>query len=393
MKKSETKIICILLVLILGFFGGTATFRPEAEAAQPNVPVLSIPDVGDGFTKPGDSDPTPSVPQQGEAPNPECTLPTPTPPAESEFFTINMIGDCTLASVSYYQGTPQGYDTVINGDWAYPFSLTADMFADDDMTFANLECSLTDSNNRTDKTFTFKCDPDYANIMVEGNVEFVTLANNHVLDYGQEGYDDTKAALDAVGIGYAGRDEYAVYETESGLRVGVYALSFGTASQVNAGIAALKELDPDFIIAAMHWGDEGSYTVNSDQITLAHACIDAGADFVYGSHPHTLQPYEVYKDKYIYYSMGNWTFGGNTDPRDNDTFILRLNLEKTPDGEVSVIEREHIPAACSGVENGNDYRPVLYEEGSEEYKRVLSKLDGSFTGQNLSIGYEYSANE
>jgi len=389
MKKSEIKIISILLVLILAIFGGTAQMRPVAKPSPaPEAPSLSQPE------EPSLPQKQPISPSESQEPvESPAEVETPEPVVESEYFTINMIGDCTLASVSYYQGTPQGYDTVINGDWAYPFSLTADMFADDDMTFANLECSLTNSNNRTDKTFTFKCDPEYANIMVEGNVEFVTLANNHVLDYGQQGYADTKAALDAVGVAYAGRDEYAVYETESGLRVGVYALSFGTTAQVKAGMAALKELEPDFIIAAMHWGDEGSYTVNSDQITLAHACIDAGADFVYGSHPHTLQPYEVYKDKYIYYSMGNWTFGGNTDPRDNDTFILRLSLEKTPEGDVKIIDREHIPAACSGVENGNDYRPLLYEEGTEEYKRVLSKLDGSFTGQNLSIGYEYSNNE
>jgi len=389
MKKSEIKIISILLVLILAIFGGTAQMRPVAKPSPaPEAPSLSQPE------EPSLPQKQPISPSESQEPvESPAEVETPEPVVESEYFTINMIGDCTLSSVSYYQGTPQGYDTVINGDWAYPFSLTADMFADDDMTFANLECSLTNSNNRTDKTFTFKCDPEYANIMVEGNVEFVTLANNHVLDYGQQGYADTKAALDAVGVAYAGRDEYAVYETESGLRVGVYALSFGTTAQVKAGMAALKELEPDFIIAAMHWGDEGSYTVNSDQITLAHACIDAGADFVYGSHPHTLQPYEVYKDKYIYYSMGNWTFGGNTDPRDNDTFILRLSLEKTPEGDVKIIDREHIPAACSGVENGNDYRPLLYEEGTEEYKRVLSKLDGSFTGQNLSIGYEYSNNE
>ncbi len=392
MNKRETKIICILLVLVLGFFGGTARFRPEA-ADEPSVPALSVPAEPSQPAVPSAPAETPS--QSGEeqpgteAPPVESEEPVP----ESEFFTINMVGDCTLASSEYYKGTAQGYDTVINGDWAYPFSLTAELFADDDMTFANLECALTESTNRTDKTFTFKAGAEYANIMVEGGVEFVTLANNHVLDYGQQGYDDTKAALDAVGIAYAGRDEYAVYETESGLRIGVYALSFGTVQQVKDGMAALKALEPDFIIAAMHWGTEGSYDVNSDQITLAHACIDAGADFVYGSHPHTLQPYELYNGKYIYYSMGNWTFGGNTDPRDNDTFVLRLTLENTPDGEVKVIEREHIPAACSGVEVGNDCRPVLYEEGSEEYARVLSKLDGSFTGQNLSIGYEYSNNE
>ncbi len=386
MKRNEIKIISILLVLILAVFGGTAQMRPEVNVPDANVPSAALPSQPEQNGEQNAA--KPEDPIVSEAPIVEET-----PVPQSEFFTINMIGDCTLASVSHYQGTAQGYDTVINGDWAYPFSLTAEYFADDDMTFANLECSLTDSDNRTDKTFTFKCGPEYANIMVEGNVEFVTLANNHVLDYGEGGYKDTKEALDAVGITYAGRDEYALYVTESGLRVGVYALSFGTTTQIKEGMAALKALEPDFIIAAMHWGDEGSYTVNNEQIKLAHACIDEGADFVYGSHPHTLQPYEVYKDKYIYYSMGNWTFGGNTDPRDNDTFILRLTLEKTPDGKVSVIEREHFPAACSGIENGNDYRPVLYEEGSEEYKRVLSKLDGSFTGQNLSIGYGYTSNE
>lgn len=389
MKRPEYKIIPILLVLILGIFGGTARMRPadlaevpdqSLSAEVPDTPVVDEPAIEPPVGE------TPAV-QSGEP----VIVETPEP--EPEYFTITMIGDCTLASVSYYQGTAQGYDTVIGGDYSYPFSLTADYFADDDMTFANLECALTDSTAAAAKTFVFKADPEYAQILSYGNVEFVTLANNHILDYGQEGCDDTKAALDAVGIGYAGRDEYAVYETESGLRVGVYALSFGTVEQINAGIAALKELDVDFIIAAMHWGDEGSYTVNANQISLAHACIDAGADFVYGSHPHTLQPYEEYKGKYIYYSMGNWTFGGNTDPRDNDTFILRLTLERSVDGEVSVIEREHIPAACSGIEVGNDYRPVVYEKDSEEYLRVLSKLDGSFTGQNLSIGYEYSNNE
>ena len=102
---------------------------------------------------------------------------------------------------------------------------------------------------------------------------------------------------------------------------------------------------------------------------------------------------EEYKGHYIYYSMGNWTFGGNTNPRDKDTFILRLTVERASDGTMSIVEREHIPCASSGEVNGNNYQPVPYEEGSEEYERTLSKLDGTFTGQNLSIGYSYSANE
>jgi len=70
-----------------------------------------------------------------------------------------------------------------------------------------------------------------------------------------------------------------------------------------------------------------------------------------------------------------------------------MTVERSGDGEVTVIDREHIPCASSGVVNGNNYQPVPYEEGCEEYDRTLSKLDGTFTGQNLSIGYEYGPNE
>lgn len=381
----QTKILFILLVALLAFLGGTARMRPADRASESEPP-------GDSLTAPpeGVQDPAPA-----ETPEPpgETPEPTATPQPEPESFILTFVGDCTLACSEYYQGTEYGYDTVINGDYAYPFAKTIQYFIDDDFTFANLECSLTDSVNRTDKTFTFKAGPEYAKIMTEGSVEFVTLANNHVLDYGQEGYDDTKAALDAEGIAYAGRDEYALYTTESGLTIGVYAVSFGTIGQIEAGIQAVRDLGAEFVIAALHWGTEGSYSANADQIAQAHAAIDAGADFVYGSHPHTLQPIEEYNGHYIYYSMGNWTFGGNTNPRDKDTFILRMTVERAPDGTVSVVEREHIPCACSGVANGNNYQPVPYDEGSEEYARVLSKLDGSFNGSNLSIGYGYSSNE
>ena len=220
-----------------------------------------------------------------------------------------------------------------------------------------------------------------------------------MLDYGKEGYDDTKAAVEAVGLGYAGRDEWALYETEKGMVIGVYAVSFGTLDQIKKGVAAVREAGADFVIAALHFGDEGKYQVNAEQIADAHAAIDAGADFVYGSHSHTLQPWEEYKGKYIYYSMGNWTFGGNTFLRDKDTFILRLTVERAPDGTVTVTDREHIPCASSGMpansnnNYNNNYQPYPYEKDSEDYKRVLSKLDGSYTGQGLSIGYGYTANE
>ena len=123
--------------------------------------------------------------------------------------------------------------------------------------------------------------------------------------------------------------------------------------------------------------------------------MDAGADFVYGSHAHTLQPAEEYKGKLIYYSMGNWTFGGNTNPRDKDTVMVRLTVMRDLDGSISLADRENIPCSSSGESNINNYQPVILDEeaDAERCARIRAKLDGSFTGSDLSIGYEYDFNE
>ncbi|MFB0919505.1 MAG: CapA family protein [Oscillospiraceae bacterium] len=317
----------------------------------------------------------------------------PTPEPTPQYFELSFVGDCTLASTTYNKKLAISYENVVKDNYAYPFEKTVQYFKDDDFTFANLECALTVSTSSDDKNFCFRADPAYAQILTNGSVEFVTLGNNHTLDYGEQGYDDTKATLDSAGICYAGRDEGKIYETKSGLKIGVYALSFGKTEQIKAGVAALKAAGAEFVIAAIHWGDEGSYDVNGLQKEQGHAAIDAGADIVIGSHPHTLQPVEEYNGKYIYYSMGYWSFGGNTAPRDPDTFILKLKVERDIDGTISVADRKYIPCACTGVVGGNNYQPVPYEEGSEQYTRTLSKLDGSFDGPNLTIGYQYNFSE
>lgn len=319
--------------------------------------------------------------------------PVPAPEPTPQFFELSFVGDCTLASTTANKSLSISYEKTIGENYAYPFEKTIQYFENDDFTFANLECALTTSTASDTKNFCFRADPSYSQILSKGSVEFVTLGNNHVLDYGDQGYADTKATLEAAGIGYAGRNEWKIYETESGLKIGVYALSFGKTQQIKEGVAALKAAGAEFIVAALHWGDEGSYDVNALQREQAHAAIDAGADLVYGSHPHTLQPCEVYNGKYIYYSLGNWSFGGNTAPRDPDTIILKVTVKRDIDGSISVENREHIPCASTGVVGGNNYQPVPYEAGSEQYNRTLSKIDGTFDGPNLNISYQYTYNE
>lgn len=345
------------------------------------------------------STPSPApVMEATPSPTPEAApsaTPEPTPEPTPQTFTLSFVGDITPDSVAAFRGGANAYQNVVKADNpGYVFEKTAQYFEGDDFTMANFECVLSDRELTAEsKNFTFKAPTAYTGILTSGGVDFVTLGNNHVLDYGADGYADTRAALDTAGVSYAGRDEYTVYTTESGLKIGVYAVSFGTADQIKAGVKAVREQGAEFVIAALHWGDEGSYDINSDQTAQGHAAIDAGADVVYGSHPHTLQPVEQYNGHYIFYSMGNWSFGGNTDPRDKDTVIAKLTVERAVDGSVSVTGLELIPCASSGVKSGNNYQPVPYEEGGEDYERTLTKLDGNFTGANLTIGYTYGIGE
>lgn len=393
--KITEKIIVVLVLLALGFAGGTARLRPGSAAQRPaeaRSPVVTAQPAETQTAVPAETGKI-TIPEATETPAPEPT-PTPAP----EYYHLSFVGDCTFGSVA---GLPGGYLSVVNGDYAYPFAKTVQFFRDDDFTMANLECTLTEETSARGKTFVFRAPADYAKILTEGSVEFVTLANNHVLDYGQKGYDDTKAAVEAVGVGYAGRDEWALYETEKGMVIGVYAVSsFGNQKEnaeapelIRKGIAAVRAAGADFVIAALHFGDEGSYQSNEVQRQQAHAAIDAGADFVYGSHPHTLQPMEIYEGKLIVYCMGNWSFGGNTNPRDKDTFILKMTVRQDPDGAVNVEEYTVIPCASSGETGRNNYQPVPYAEDDEGYQRVMDKLGGDFKGANLQIGYGYTVNE
>ncbi len=382
MKRGLLKAALALCAAAVMLFGGS---------------VRSMPEIVDPATLPTRSPSMSAMPPEpSESPEPE-TSPSPGPSAapEEESYVISFIGDITPDSVAAYRNTAQGYQSVVTADnLGYVFENTKQYFEDDDFTLANFECVLSDGGTAADKNFVFRAPPEYAGILTEGGVEFVTLGNNHVLDYGEQGYADTMAALDDAGVAYAGRDEYTVYETESGLKIGVYAASFPeSTAQIESGVAALEEAGADFIIAAMHWGDEGSYDVNADQLSQGRAAIDAGADVVYGSHPHTLQPVEVYNGRYIFYSMGNWSFGGNTNPSDMDTAIARLTVSRGEDGELAVTGVEFIPCSCSSSAEGNNYQPTPYAEGSAEYERAISKLEGTFTGANLTIPYEYGYNE
>ena len=273
MKKYIVSVIClfitfctmgyiVMLRLSLGNYSPPAEPAPRpAESAEP-TPV-----------------PTPT-------PTP---APTPTPTPAPEYFPLSVIGDCTLAS-------PQDtsvYSAKMNGDYSYPFSNTVQYFENDEYTIGNLECSFSDKNLWSEQTFFFRAPAEWANILVQGGVDFVTTANNHSMDFGTVGTEDTYAALEAVNIPYGTENQAQIVTTPNGLKLGIYCAFNGYMPDTEKCVAAigqLKDEGADYIICAFHWGVELHVRPEQYQIDLAHACIDAGADMIFGSHPHCLQP-------------------------------------------------------------------------------------------------------
>ena len=178
---------------------------------------------------------------------PEPTLaPTPTPPPE---YVISCVGDCTLWSNQNYERHPAGFAGVMGDDYAYPFSNTVQFFANDELTLANCECTLTDNPNMsydyTQVVFPFRAPTAYAEVFNEGGVDFVTTANNHMMDCYQAGADSTYAALEAHGVPYGREGQAQIVTTAHGLRIGIYCSGTDLAPNKTKAIAAVQQLQAE----------------------------------------------------------------------------------------------------------------------------------------------------
>lgn len=295
----------------------------------------------------------------------------------SRSYTLTFAGDCTFgcSPATYY--AQMGFVKTVGKDYGYPFRNVLPWFQQDDLTIVNLEGPLTEVGGLVKKEYNFRGPLDFVNILTQNSVEAVTIANNHAFDYSQAGYDSTRKVLEEAGVPYVERDSGTIVELEGGLTVGLYGMvyyRYPTAKELKAGFDKLRSEGADLIIFLPHWGVEYIYEPTPLQIQTGHDAIDAGADIVCGSHPHVLQPIEHYGDGIIYYSMGNFSFGGNSDPRDYDTALIQQELTLGSDGTVTLGKTICIPACVSSTTGWNNYQPTPYEEGSEGYARVLEKL-------------------
>lgn len=292
--------------------------------------------------------------------------------------TISAAGDVTLGNhqnQEYASSFRQTYDR--EGD-AYFLQNVKDIFAADDMTIVNFEGVLTFSDEKQEKDYNMKGDPDYINILTEGCVEAVSFGNNHRLDYLTEGSSDTVAAFEEAKLTYAYDNITGIYEVK-GIRIGIVSVNevsqgAGVEKYLQEGIAQLKEEeDADLVIACCHWGVERENYPEDYQKELGRKCIDWGADLVLGSHPHVLQGVDVYKDKFIVYSLANFCFGGNRNPADKDTMIFSQTFTFEEGVKQEDMEARVIPCSVSSVKNRNDFCPTPLT--GEEYTRVLQRIN------------------
>ena len=309
--------------------------------------------------------------------------------------TLSVVGDCTLGTDETFD-----YDTSLNAYYenygsAYFLQNVKSIFSQDDLTIANFEGTLTESDAREDKTFAFKGPASFTSILTDGSVEAVNTANNHSHDYGDQSYEDTMTALDAAGIVHFGYDETAVMDVK-GIKVGmvgIYELKdhLEREQQLKDNIAKVKADGAQLIVVIFHWGNETETVPDSNQTTLGRLAIDEGADLVCGHHPHVLQGIETYKGKNIVYSLGNFCFGGNSSPSDMDTMIYQQTFTITSEGVQADNVTNVIPCSISSAayEGYNNYQPTPAE--GDEAVRILAKINERSADIQTAEGTTFTA--
>jgi len=301
--------------------------------------------------------------------------------AVGEELTLSFIGDCSIGEAIQYKGNENGYTWMVdhNGyDW--PFSLVREYLDQDDYTFANLEIVLTERTRHVDKRLPLVASPSYAQVLLHSGIDAVNTVNNHCFDFYVEGYRDTVDTLNEIAFPHFGSvyvggmyEQDVLLEAQvKGVKIGALGFTYPQDSDVKLikkRIETLRANGCDIVVVSLHWGQETHPTQNSWQMKMARQVIDAGADIIWGHHPHVLQPVQFYNGGLILYSTGNFTFGSMSSSVDRDTGIFQVSFELGEEGpEMSRLKV--IPCTTTGK---GDYRPYEFTE-DEARQRVFKKL-------------------
>ena len=294
--------------------------------------------------------------------------------------TLSFVGDCSIGGLPASRGKKDTYTAVIDEkgeEW--PFSLVRSLLEEDDLTFANNEVVFTESTDYKDKHTVLGAPPRYARVYLHSGIDVFNTVNNHSLDYYAKGYSDTLKTLDDLGIAHFGslypdtknqREQLGIYQVK-GVKIGACGFSYPQEQDtpiIAARIKQLREAGCQLVLVSMHWGRELLDTPKNWQVSMARKLIDAGADVIWGHHPHILEQVQFYKRCPIFYSTGNFTFGAmqQVDP-DTGIFQLRYELRS---GKPVLTVFSVVPCRTQGK---GDFRPKILTDPDEK-EAMLKKL-------------------
>jgi len=242
-----------------------------------------------------------------------------------------------------------GSSMLTKGDWNYPFEKISDYIKNADLSFGNLEGPISINGIKVGSIYSFRADPRSIEGLLYSGFDVLSVANNHMWDYGSEAFKDTLKNLKDNKINYVGGglsyDEahtplikeinntkvaYLAYTnllpSSLGMRGDKPTIAYPNQDQISLDIQNAKKIS-DIVIVSFHWGEEYETHHNSYQEKLAHFTIDAGVDLIVGQHPHVAQDVEEYNGKYIAYSLGNFIFDQNFSKDTNSGLILKVTIK------------------------------------------------------------------
>ncbi len=286
--------------------------------------------------------------------------------------TFSFGSDSTLGDD--YKVNNTGFQSMVNEmGYAYFFENLYHIFSVDDMTVVNLEGPLTEAKHmRPDRKFNFRCAPENVQILLEGSVETVNLANNHTYDFQEVGYTDTLTTLENAGIASYGYDR--IYRTEiKGVRISLIGLTEHDhkPAYVKTAVAAERE-SCDILIVTFHWGWENNYRYSKAQRDLAQAAVDGGADLIIGHHTHVLGGIGNIDGVNVVYSLGNLCFGGNPLPSDMSTYVYTHTFTLDSDKKIAGQTYNVIPLILNSGTYRNNFSPTIPDEKTAE--KIIKKI-------------------
>jgi D-alanyl-D-alanine carboxypeptidase/poly-gamma-glutamate capsule biosynthesis protein CapA/YwtB (metallophosphatase superfamily) len=264
--------------------------------------------------------------------------------SSDENFSMLFVGDIMMD-----RGIRKTVETVGKGNYSYPFDKIRDFITGADLAFANLEGPISDQGENHGSIYSFRMDPASTKAIYDAGFDILSLANNHMGDYGRQAMEDTMRRLRRAGVAYTGAGWNSTEARQptiierAGERVGFLGFSDVGPAWMEAGdaLSGILLADPaqvtdavrqargkvDILVVSFHFGEEYHTVSSARQKELARAAIDAGANIVIGHHPHVAEEVEEYHGGVIAYSLGNFVFDQAFSPDTKEALMVELDMK------------------------------------------------------------------